>query len=274
MMEPSKLYCWPFSCWSSAQLYGCLGARTPARRGWQMREPRLYLSLPGSVGERIHYFDVDVEAATLTMRGSVLAPSNVQYAWPTSIETVFLRGFELLRLAVPAGSTNELNCMTAFRVDTATGALQPHGEPQTSPSRPIYMTVDGTGNFALAASNIPPIVTVLRINPDGTIGAEVKQPRPGLASVLAFAQGHTEQPRRDRGRARKRSHPQNQRGIRVRSRYSVSMTGCCRIWLLSPPAAAWVSGRGTWTFTRRSRGSTSRGRRRTSLMYIVSRAIM
>jgi 6-phosphogluconolactonase len=131
-----------------------------------------------SVGERIDYFDVDVEAATLTMRGSASAPSNVQYAWPHPSKRYFYVASSNRGPAVPGGSKEELNSMTAFRVDTATGALQSHGKPQELPSRPIYMTVDGTGNFALAAANIPPIVTVLRINPDGTIGAEVKQPAP------------------------------------------------------------------------------------------------
>ena len=35
-----------------------------------------------SVGPVLTLYDIDVEAATLTARGSVTLPANVQYAWP------------------------------------------------------------------------------------------------------------------------------------------------------------------------------------------------
>ena len=43
------------------------------------------------------------------------------------------------------------------------------------PSRPIHVTLDRSGAFALVAYNNPSSVTVHRINADGTIGEEVKQ---------------------------------------------------------------------------------------------------
>ena len=36
-----------------------------------------------SVGEVLTQFDVDIDNATLTPRGSVTLPCNVQYVWPS-----------------------------------------------------------------------------------------------------------------------------------------------------------------------------------------------
>ncbi len=82
-------------------------------------------------------------------------------------------------------TTGDAHHLTAFRVDTATGALQAHGEPVPLPSRPIHMSLDRTGNFALTAYNLPSSVTVHRINRDGTIGALVQQPAPLDTGIYA-----------------------------------------------------------------------------------------
>lgn len=38
--------------------------------------------LYASIGPELRWYDVDVEAATLTKRGSVRLPTGVQYVWP------------------------------------------------------------------------------------------------------------------------------------------------------------------------------------------------
>jgi 6-phosphogluconolactonase (cycloisomerase 2 family) len=68
--------------------------------------------------------------------------------------------------------------LSAFRIDPASGALLPHGQPAPLPSRPIHVTTDISGTHVLAAYNDPSGVTVHRIEPDGTIGSQVKQPSP------------------------------------------------------------------------------------------------
>ena len=40
------------------------------------------LTLYASVGPELTHYDVDVEASTLTRRGTVSLPANVQYVWP------------------------------------------------------------------------------------------------------------------------------------------------------------------------------------------------
>lgn len=124
------------------------------------------------MGEELDHFDVDVETAALTRRGAVKVPAGVQYAWPhPSRQYLYVASSDR-----GPGTTGDAHHLTAFRVDTATGALQPHGEPEALPSRPIHMSLDRTGSFALTAYNLPSGVTVHRINRDGTIGGLVKPP--------------------------------------------------------------------------------------------------
>jgi 6-phosphogluconolactonase len=134
-----------------------------------------------SVGEELYHFDVDVEAASLTRRGTVKVPAGVQYVWPhPSRQYLYVASSNR-----GSGATGDTHHLTAFRVDPATGALQAHGEPEPLPSRPIHMSLDRTGNYALTAYNLPSTVTVHRINRDGTIGALLKQPAPLDTGIFA-----------------------------------------------------------------------------------------
>src|SRR5262249_8919257 len=91
-----------------------------------------------------------------------------------------------------------------FRIDPASGALTPHGEPRSLPSRPIHTSVDRSGEYLFTAYNDPSNVTVHRINRDGTLGDEVSQPgkldcgiyghqvraTPGNKTVIFVARGN------------------------------------------------------------------------------------
>ena len=46
-----------------------------------------------------------------------------------------------------AGIAGDKHYANAFRIDPASGALQPHGEPQRLPSRPIHTSVDQAGEY-------------------------------------------------------------------------------------------------------------------------------
>ncbi len=131
------------------------------------------LVLFANVGPELFHYDVDVEAATLTRRGSVTLPANVQYAWPhASRRFLYVATSDGASGMGAAGSMHHLN---ALRIDPASGALTPHGEPVRLPTRPIHMSTDIPSKHALVAFNNPSAVRVYRINPDGTVGAEVPQ---------------------------------------------------------------------------------------------------
>ncbi len=137
-----------------------------------------------SVGEELHHFDVDVEATSLTQRGTVTVPAGVQYVWPhPSRQYLYVASSN--RGPGATSTTGDTHHLTAFRVDAATGALHPHGEPVPLPWRAIHMSLDRTGNFALTAYNLPSSVSVHRINGDGTIGALVQQPTPLDTGIYA-----------------------------------------------------------------------------------------
>jgi 6-phosphogluconolactonase len=134
-----------------------------------------------NVGEELHHFDVDVETASLTRRGTVKVPAGIQYVWPHPSK----RYLYVASSDRGTGTTGDTHHLTAFRVDLATGALEAHGTPVPLPSRPIHMSVDRAGQYALTAYNMPSSVTVHRINGDGTIGALVTQPAPLDTGIYA-----------------------------------------------------------------------------------------
>ena len=124
-----------------------------------------------SIGPVLRFFDVDVEGATLTERGAITLPANIQYVWahPSrhTLYAVSSNGGPGV-----AGDTHRAN---ALAVDPATGALRPHGDAASLPSRPIHVSADGSGRYLLTAYNNPSGLTVHRLNADGTIGAPVAQ---------------------------------------------------------------------------------------------------
>jgi 6-phosphogluconolactonase len=135
-----------------------------------------------SIGPELSLFEIDVADAALQKRGAVTLPANVQYAWPHPSK----RYLYVVSSSGGPGVAGTTHVASAFRVDPASGALQPHGEPQALPSRPIHTSVDRAGEYLLTAYNDPSNVTVHRIEGDGTIGDLVSQP----AKLDAGIYGH------------------------------------------------------------------------------------
>jgi len=155
-----------------------------------------------SVGAELIHFTIDVAAATLTRRGTVSVPANVQYVWPhASRRFLYAASSDSASGMGPAGTRHHV---TAFRIDPESGGLTQHGEPIELPYRPIHMATDIPSEHVLVAFNNPPDVRVYRINADATPGAEVPQPAsidPGIfphqvlampdnRHVILVARGH------------------------------------------------------------------------------------
>src|SRR5438105_13769905 len=137
-----------------------------------------------SVGPELSWYDADVARATLVRRGSVTLPANVQYAWP-HVSRRYLNATSSDSASGVGGLAGKTHHVSALRIDPASGALTPHGEPAPLPSRPIHNATDRHSKYLLTAHNNPSAVTVHGINPEGTIGAEIKQPRPLDAGIFA-----------------------------------------------------------------------------------------
>ena len=142
------------------------------------------VALYASVGAELTQYDVDVDGAELVKRGSVTLPAGVQYAWP-HISTQYLYVASSNGGAGLTGAAGDKHHASAFRIDTSSGALQPHGDPISLPSRPIHIGTDKPSEHVLIAYNNPSGITVHRINRDGTLGDEVKQRAPPDAGIYA-----------------------------------------------------------------------------------------
>jgi len=138
--------------------------------------------LYAAVGAELTQYDVDVDGAALVKRGSITLPEKVQEAALHPSKRFLYMAWSnggpspMLPESVTSGSHHGLS---AFRIDPASGALLPHGQPASLPSRPIHVTTDIPGTHVLAAYNDPSGITVHRIDPDGTIESQMKEP-PGL----------------------------------------------------------------------------------------------
>jgi 6-phosphogluconolactonase (cycloisomerase 2 family) len=148
-----------------AALMGAFGAQAAGRT-----------VLYAAVGARLTQYDLDRENGTLVLRGSITLPANVQEAWQhPSRKYLYVAWSNGGASNVSGGVTpkGDQHGLTAFRIDSVSGALTPLGRPASLPSRPIFVSLDQGGTNILVAYNDPSGLTVHRIQPDGTVGALV-----------------------------------------------------------------------------------------------------
>ena len=138
--------------------------------------------LYAAVGAELTEYDLDPASATLTRRASVTLPANVQEAWQhPSRKYLYVAwsnggaSYTSIGGVVPKNDTHGIS---AFRIDPASGALIPLGNPVSLPSRPVFITTDIDGTHVITAHNDPSGLVVHRILPNGTLGAEVKPAAP------------------------------------------------------------------------------------------------
>src|ERR1700681_962680 len=141
------------------------------------------VALYANVGADLTHYDVDVAGAELTKRATVTLPAAVQYAWPhASRRYLYVASSSSASGYGTAGTEHHV---TAFSIDRATGALNPHGAPIRLPTRPIHISTDIPAENILVAFNNPSAVRVYRINKDFTPGDEVTQPGSIDAGIFA-----------------------------------------------------------------------------------------
>jgi len=135
------------------------------------------VALYAAIGPELTHYAVDVEGATLTRRGTVTLPANIHYAWPhASGRHLYVASSD--SASGVGGVVGTKHQVTAWRIDPASGALSPHGEPIALPTRPIHMTLDIPSEHILVAFSNPSGLQVYRINPDMSPGAQMTQPEP------------------------------------------------------------------------------------------------
>src|SRR3954462_4955830 len=98
-----------------------------------MKKTGLY----AGVGANLTHYEIDIDALTLTQRGSVGLPSATQYLWPHAT-LPFLYAAGSSRVAhQKAGSDHHL---TVLRTDAQAGTLSLHGEPLKLSHRPVQLS--------------------------------------------------------------------------------------------------------------------------------------
>src|ERR1700759_1972429 len=127
-----------------------------------------------SRGSSLRLYLTDPDNAGLIERGIVQLPENIQYAWPHP-SAPFLYVASSNGGSGTTGVKGDRHFLSALRIDKASGELQATGSPAALRSRPIHVSVDRTGRFALTAYNSASSVAVHRIKDDGAIGEEVMQ---------------------------------------------------------------------------------------------------
>jgi 6-phosphogluconolactonase (cycloisomerase 2 family) len=155
--------------------FGALVAGVVAtpRSAWSQMTPGKAVFY-ASVGPALTLYQIDVDGAGLTRQGTIVLPGNVQYVWrqpsaPSLYAATSNGGSSSL------GIKGDSHFLSALRIDPGSGALTAHGSPAALAARPIHLSLDRTGSYALVAYNNPSGVTVHRIAADGTVGEEVKQ---------------------------------------------------------------------------------------------------
>jgi 6-phosphogluconolactonase (cycloisomerase 2 family) len=137
-----------------------------------------------SQGPGLTTYAMDAEAATLTRNSTVSLPANVQYAWPHP-SAPFLYVATSNGGSASLGIKGDKHDLTALRIEPETGALKEHGASVALRTRPIHVTIDHSGTYALAAYNNPSSVSVHRLNADASLGAEIKQATTPECGVFA-----------------------------------------------------------------------------------------
>ena len=129
-----------------------------------------------AVGPELTQYDVDVDSATLVPRGSVTLPARVQEATQHRGRPYLYVGWSTIEGPADAPANQGIerrHGLTAVRIDPSGTSLQLHGQSVPLRARPIHVTTDIDGKHVLVAYNDPSGVSVHRLAPDGTIGAEV-----------------------------------------------------------------------------------------------------
>lgn len=137
--------------------------------------------LYAAVGPVLTQYDLDRDHGALIPRGSITLPANIQEAWPHPSRKYLYVAWSDNAAAYSSAagaSKGSRHGVSAFRIDPASGALVADGTPASLRSRPVFITTDMDGTHLLAAYNDPSGLTVHRILPDGSLGAEVPQAAP------------------------------------------------------------------------------------------------
>src|SRR4029078_8379042 len=92
--------------------------------------------------DEVTHYDVDVGAATLTPRSSIRVASFVQ----EGVARPWGKHLYLTTSNRGPGLKADMNHVSAYRIDAATGGLAAHGQPMPLPHRAVKVCADPSGH--------------------------------------------------------------------------------------------------------------------------------
>jgi 6-phosphogluconolactonase len=153
------------------------GEKRGMKEGVNTGVPSERVVLYTSEGPRLHTQTLDAETGALALTSSVLLPEPVHYA-ATDAAARFLY------VSTSNGSTT--HGLHAFRIDSQTGALTPHGPPLVPPlGRIIHLSVAPAGPHLVLAHNRAAELSSVRLEADGSLAGLVEQSAPARTGFFA-----------------------------------------------------------------------------------------
>lgn len=133
-----------------------------------------------SVGEELRHYSLTGKDGGLKLDETLLLPATVQFA----VADRKHRHLYVISSNISATNPGDINVLSAFTIDQHTGRLTPLGTSVNLKERPIHLTLDRKGHFALVAYNKSATLSVHPIGKDGQVGAAIVQKQPVQAGIF------------------------------------------------------------------------------------------
>lgn len=140
----------------------------------------VHTAIYASFGEELRHYSLAKDNAGLKLEETLSLPATVQFAVPDAAH----RHLYVISSNMSATNPGDVNVLSAFTIDQKTGRLTALGTPVKLKERPIHMTLDREGRYALVAYNKSATLSVHPIEKDGQVGATVEQKQLPQAGIF------------------------------------------------------------------------------------------
>jgi 6-phosphogluconolactonase len=140
----------------------------------------VHTAVYASVGEELRHYSLAGKDGSLTLEETLLLPATVQFAVADRAH----HHLYVVSSNISATNPGDINVLSAFTIDQKSGRLTALGSPVNLKDRPIHLTLDREGRYALVAYNKSATLSVHPIEKDGQVGAAIEQQQPVHAGIF------------------------------------------------------------------------------------------
>jgi 6-phosphogluconolactonase len=143
-----------------------------------------------SVGEELRHYSLTSgslisgsqtnNGASLKLDETLRLPATIQFAVADRAH----RHLYVISSNISATNPGDVNLLNVFTIDQHSGRLTALGSPVNLKERPIHLTLDREGRYALVAYNKSATLSVHPIEKDGQVGAAIEQQQPVQAGIF------------------------------------------------------------------------------------------